>query len=225
VRAFHQHGAVGGPQDDDGVHLERGDTWDEIPREIQECIEAGIHIIRRLRASIRAAARVRCMPPVVIDPAVWQPRGSTIVVHGASQLCPDTNGGVTMVTLLGAGVALCRDEDLVRAVLVHEFAHCFQTATVVINHLDHGEGLRALAGESLDPAREHRSLANPADWFGDSDQELLRWGDERMASLTDGVRSLVLGRRLPLTEPPLTLRGTWIVPPEWAEHIRTLRRS
>lgn len=206
------------------VQLFRDEDWNSLPRELQERIEAGVERIRVLRDKIGAEAKVTYMPPITVVPAGWSRDGRQLI-HGVAGAWRDDKavGGFSIGVLLSAGPALCEDEATVRAVVVHEFAHCFQLATVVVNHNDLSTPLDALHGDSMDPEREKRLLANPADWFGPPDVELMQWGDERMRAVAGQVEELVVKGDLPGTQPPIVKPASFVVPNEWKAHIRNLR--
>jgi hypothetical protein len=205
-----------------GVWLARGGYWRSIPPDIQRRIEEGESRIRGLRDEIANAARVRLMPRITIDPAVWVPPPGG-VIHAASGVWR-SKVGHEIAVIVAAGIAISSDSSLVRGILLHEFAHCFMLATKIIDHLDLGTPL-GLSGASLDAARENRLLAEPADWFGSADSELLHWEDSRLNGLSGELVALAETAQLPATGPPLVERGTVIVPPEWAAHIRSLRQG
>jgi hypothetical protein len=166
------------------------------------------------------------MPKVLVVGAGWSPDGQRLV-HGLAGAWPDSTapGGFSISVLLGAGPALCQDENLVRAVLVHEFAHCFKVATIIVDHLDLGTSLDGLGGSSWDPNREHRLLARPSEWFGPDDVELLSWGDGRMGPMTDEVHLLVRSGQLRGEGLPIHAPASFNVPDEWKRHIRSIRSS
>ncbi|HTK31242.1 MAG TPA: hypothetical protein VL332_04715 [Candidatus Saccharimonadaceae bacterium] len=207
----------------DGVLLDRSDLWHTIPPAIQHRIEEGEQRIRVIREAVACEARVHQMPPVTIDPAVWIPpqRG---IIHAASGIWRSNQGGHAFGVIAAAGVALSYDPAVVRAILVHEFAHCFLVATRIIDHLDLRTPLN-LDGESMDKSREDALLPQPADWFPRGDIPLLRWDDSRLGALSDELVTLAEAGHLPVTGPPLTERGFVAVPPEWGAHIRLLRRQ
>jgi len=207
-----------------GVHLHHDDEWDRLPPELQRRIEAGVERIRLLRERISADAKVRYMPPVTIAVGAWPRDGK--IVHGLSGAWRDNNapGGFAIGVILGVGPALCENEDTVRAILVHEFAHCFALARVVVDHNDLGTSLDVLKGDSMDPERERSLLGQPKEWFGDTDAELMLWEDERMQPSTEEVRKLVEEGHLFWEETPIVERASFNVPDEWKAHIRKIRR-
>lgn len=207
-----------------GVMLHRDDLWNTIPPDIQRRVEDGVRRIAVLRESISADAKVRQMPPVTVDPAAWTP-GGDVVVHAASGIWPSGAGGVEFGVVVGAGPAIHTNDEVVRAVLVHEIAHIFQLATLSIEHIDSGAGgpLDLTTDNLLDEAREEWLLANGADWLAERDAKLMRWGDPRTRAMTDEVVALANAGRLPLVQPPGRMQGRPEVPFEWGAHIRSLR--
>jgi len=208
------------------VHLNEDEDWSVVPVEVQRRFEAGVERIRVLHGKIAADANVGHMPPVTVAAEGWSPDGERWI-HGMAGAWRDDNapGGFSLGVLLSAGPALCEDEATVRAVMVHEFAHCFQIARVVVDHNDLGTPLDVLQGDSMDRERERKLLANPSDWFGPGDVEILHWNDERMQPATKEVVDLIRSQQILGRQPPLVERASFNVPLEWKEHIRRTRRS
>lgn len=208
----------------EGVVLYRDGDWPAVPPDLRNRVERGVDRIRELRNRIGAEAYVSYMPPVSVAAAVWNAGGQE-VIHGMSGAWRDPNapGGFSIGVLLGAGPALCEDEATVRALLVHEFMHCFAMAKLVVDHNDLGAPLDALRGDSLDAGREEQFLGIPADWFGPTDMDLLRWNDEKMLPTTREVVELANSGQLPWEHPPIVERASFNVPQEWKERIRRLR--
>src|SRR6266850_2787649 len=207
-----------------GVTLHRDAHWAAVPAELRRRIEDGVERIRVLRDRIGAEAKVRYMPSVTVVAAGWSRDGQRLI-HGMAGAWRNNNvpGGFCIAVLLSAGPALCEDEATVRAVLVHEFAHCFMIARVIVDHNELGTPLDVLHGDSMDPGRERQLLGNPTDWFGPADIELLQWNDDRMQPATSEVGELVRTQQLPGEQPPIVERASFNVPTEWKERIRRIR--
>jgi hypothetical protein len=128
----------------------------------------GLERIAAIRAEIAKAARVATMPPVEIVPYIW--RHNNRLAHGAMSILP-TEDGVTFGVRLPAQTAACMNESAVRAVLVHEFAHCFYFATEIVRGSDSSTGAVAadLDLRSLATRADRDLLANPHEWFGAAD--------------------------------------------------------
>jgi len=97
-------------------------------------------------------------------------------------------------------------------------------ATRIIEHLDSGASgpLDLTTEDRLDETRENEMLVSGPDWFGEADADLLRWGDSRLQEAI-GAEMVALSQDLAVTGPPPRQAGRAIVPPEWAQHIRSLR--
>src|SRR3569623_53761 len=82
----------------------------------------GLERIASIRLDVAQCSRVGSMPPVEIVPSVWQDLDGLILGQA-------THLTLGIQTYLGvripAQTAVCRDIGAVRAVLIHEFAHCF----------------------------------------------------------------------------------------------------
>ena len=101
-----------------GVLLNANEEWQHIPRPIQDRLKEGVERIRSLRKAIASGAQVRQMPSVSIDPAIWTTGGGGLV-HAASGIWPSIHGGHDFGVVVAAGPAICRDEAVLRAILVH----------------------------------------------------------------------------------------------------------
>ena len=206
-----------------GVTLLRDADWAKVPPDLQRRIEVGVERIRRIREEVAAEAKVQNMPPVTVVAAGWSPGKG--IIHGLAGFWGNNNapGNSTLGVILGAGPALCEDDDTVRAILVHEFSHCFQITKILADHVDLGASLDALRGKSTDQDREERLLANPVDWFGPADVTLLRWDDKRTDPLSVAVAALVENNQIPGEQPPIPAKPELRAPQEWIDHVRRLR--
>src|SRR5262249_31156754 len=124
-----------------------------------------------------------------------------------------------------AQTATCHDTDPVRAVLVHEFAHCFYFMKAIIdaydghvsppaNHLDIGAFISA---------PDDAMLPNPSDWFGEADaREFSHSNDRRTQPIEDLIPSLRLQFLTRTPESRMSL-GTVRIADDIRRHIRALR--
>jgi len=104
-------------QEGDEVLLVGNDMWERIQSPIQARLREGRERIQLLRNAIARDAKVRRMPPVWIDPTIWM-EGEDICIHAASGAWPRAQGGSTLGVVVAAGPAICRDDAVVRAILV-----------------------------------------------------------------------------------------------------------
>lgn len=141
----------------------------------------GLERIAAIRAEVAKAARIDTMPPVEVVPYIWRHQHS--LAHGAMAMLP-TGDGVTFGVRLPAQTAACTDEAAVRAVLVHEFAHCFYFAMEVMK----GSDLQDLGGRP-----DQEVLANPHDWFGASDAARFVHWDDPSTSAIGAITAKLLG--------------------------------
>jgi hypothetical protein len=208
------------------VRMHVDEDWARVPDDLKRRFEAGVERIRILRDKIGAEARVTYMPPIAVVAAGWSSDGKNLI-HGMAGAWRDNNnpGRHAIGVLLSAGPALCEDDVTVRAILAHEFGHCFKIATVIVDHNDLGTSLDILRGDPMDQTREELMLPNPTDWFGQSDVSLLQWGDERLQPATEEVHELVRQQRIPGEQPPRVERASFAIPEEWKAHIRSIRQS
>ena len=183
----------------------------------------GLERIADIRHDITRHAKVASMPPVEVVPYIWQ--DATGLILGQT-----THLGLGIDCFLGvripAQTAVCGDTDAVRAVLVHEFAHCFYFTKVIIDafdgHPNHLGGLMDLS--ALINAPDVAMLADPTDWFGEDDaREFIYSDDCRTRSIQALVPSLLRQFRIATPETTISL-VTVQIKNHLKEHVRALRR-
>ena len=130
-------------------------------------------------------------------------------------------------SILAAQAVLCTDDAMLRSILVHEFAHCFDRMRRFYDHLDSGaQDVLYLPG-GTDEAQENAALANPADWFGDDDvQSFVRWGHLGATIHTRlSEHRLTSHLKVVWIDPDNPFEGNiaLAIPPEIVDHIRRLR--
>jgi hypothetical protein len=111
--------------------------WAKLPASVRTEIMRGVEKVRRIRSEIAIDALVKAMPPVEIADEIWVLPDRSGAINGRAgvvRLGQDTWFGVH----LPAPTALCSDRDLLRAILVHEFAHCFFQVKAAIDAADAG---------------------------------------------------------------------------------------
>jgi hypothetical protein len=162
------------------------------------------------------------MPPVVVQPCVWHHGGR--LVHASLCTLVTGNDRPALGVVVSATVALCEDDRIVRDVLMHEVGHCFETARRLVERDDLGSSIADLRGDPMDETRDRRMLPVMGDWFVGKDGEFMRWGDEPIVP-TAAIQALLDAGHLVLSEPPRMAPGQPLIPPDWAEHVRSLRRA
>jgi hypothetical protein len=130
-------------------------------------------------------------------------------------------------SILAAQAVLCTDDAMLRSILVHEFAHCFDRMQRFYAHLDSGAKDALYLPGGTDEAQEDAALGNPADWFGDDDvQSFVRWGDLG-ATIHKRLSEQRLGSHLKVVwinpDDPFEGDVSVAIPPEIVDHIRRLR--
>jgi hypothetical protein len=96
--------------------------WRHLSCKCRNRLISGTTNIARIRGKIAKSAKVRSMPPVDVGGEIWM-HGSHVLDGSALPLTVD--GETSFGVHLSAHVAMHRDDALIRAILIHEFAHCF----------------------------------------------------------------------------------------------------
>lgn len=202
------------------VILFRDECWEGIPAELRARVVAGVERVRSQMNAIAQQARVRTMPRVLVQPCVWHCDGRP--VHATMCTLVATPARPELGIVVSATVVLCRDDEVVRNVLLHEVGHCFETARKLVDGDDLGTTIADLRGNPMDEARDRRMLPVMSDWFVAKDGAFMRWGDDPIVPITE-LQALLDAGHLVLSEPPLMAPGKPTIPPDWVDHIRTLR--
>lgn len=211
----------------------RKKRWRRLPASIRDEVSLGVKKVGRIRAQIGANAAVKVMPPVEIFDEIWVMPNCEWIIDGRASLVT-IDGRTLFGAQLPATTILLPSDTLIRAILVHEFAHCFHFTTQAIDALDSGrlgEGLRLGAnytGDFADRAQDDALLVNPAEWFGQSDAEsLLAWDDSRFTKAVQQAQVQIICRLkdyLPMKTPTSGFAARGIAYDlAVADHIRKLR--
>lgn len=175
--------------------------WKKFPSSLKERLHQGTLRVERLREDIAAQAGTPSMPPVEIFPEVW----ITDEGHILGRAAPIEIGGTTQFgAALPAPTVVQPDDQILRAVLVHEFNHCFYAMVRAAEHLLLGRAPSPI--ELFGPhsaEAEEAALLDPREWFGPGDAEsFIRWHDSRFDAVEPfAVR---LAQILPVVTPAPT---------------------
>jgi len=211
----------------------RNKRWRRLPPETQKEICQGVENVRRIRAQIAADAVVKVMPPVEILDEIWTSADGESLINGRT--APVIIDGQTRFgAQLPVSTPMLPDDELIRGILVHEFAHCFFNIVQFVNALDagySGSELQLGVGDSstsMDRAHDDALLVDPAAWFGLADAKaLMHWDDKRWSDENLEAQAVIiemLSPWLPVKSPQLNfkIQGlTYNV--EVANHVRKLR--
>jgi hypothetical protein len=202
--------------------------WSLLPEHDKDLLANGTRGIARVRKEIADSAKVRSMPPVEVVGEIWLYDNK--IIHGRTT--PLTMDNETWIGVqLSAQVAVHPEMSLVRAILVHEFAHCFYFLTRFVLAPDFG-GKRSVSLPNPDdylenPSHDRGMMVNPNEWFSTHDANtLVHWGDSELASLDRTILDFDLHKKLPVADPPLkfALQGEELaIPSDIAVHIRQLK--
>lgn len=198
--------------------------WSLLPNTIKQQLLEGTKIIAEIRQEISQAAKVRSMPPVEVLDELWVVPGEAGSIHGRATPL-SVNGDNLLGVQLPAQVAVHRERDVIRAILVHEFAHCFSYATKIWHAMEAGE-TRVEIQKSPDLNEEEADralLIKPADWFGEQDARTFAYTqDERLEAVDQEL--IPLKRHLQVVTPPLKFSVSGIgLTEDVIEHIKKLR--
>jgi hypothetical protein len=196
-------------------------AWKRVPPAIKAELTQGIARVERARSAIVSAATIPWMPRVVGFAQVWlRPDGEGSI---DGQLGVERLGGVVQPCAKLPAQSIVCDEGVIRRLLVHEFAHCF-------DHADAGGEGPVPLPQPDDPFDDHEHdesmLADPAQWFGEEDvRDFVRWNSEVAESIHRRLFELRLHACLPAVTPPMRIDGDVRLefPQAVAERIRAAR--
>lgn len=208
-------------------HLVR---WRKYPIQIRQALSDGEKRVARIRLEIAKAAKVVSMPPIDIRDEIWRGRGYEKTVSGRASIV-HRNGNNCFGVELPATTAVCPDPDLVRLILVHEFAHCFYFMQQVHLHVKSGRADPvSFAGKGDvfgDHQFEEEAMIEPADWFSEEDVEAFaEWHDDRLPAVTQAAATLNLADYLPVLIPNRSMnsKGSIAIPEDVTRHVDSLHR-
>jgi len=159
--------------------------WGRLPASIRVAIVNGVAIIAEERERLRASVLVSTLPPVRVVPEIWTNPEWTGCVDGRSTIMKLGRRHVFGVEL-PAPVALSGSRDAIRAVMIHEFGHCYHHAAAVVDHMDAGRtdplNLLSTANVYTDEAADRAALVDPpSDWFAEGVAlDFPYWNDPRI---------------------------------------------
>lgn len=207
-----------------GVRLRiAGRRWATLPAAVRNLLTDGTKNVATIRSEIAATSAVRSMPPVEIVGEIWiNDKG---VIHGRATIL-SFEGAFQPAVQLAAPTAIHANKLTIRAILVHEYAHCFYKATQMIDRVDANSNAPVHLIERhavYDDHADREMLVDPADWFCKDDvAAFINWGDTRSAKVVDDVSRI---RHLPVVAPDLDMRfeGEIGLEDDVVAHIRYLR--
>ena len=202
--------------------------WPKLPAPVRAALVEGTENIRQLRDEIGRDARVSVMPPVQVVAEIWTDPNRRNSLNGRATVLRVKNSNMIGVQLPAVPV-VSRDSAVLRAILVHEFSHCFFMLIRVVNHMDSGgDGtLQLPRTENVfeDQEFDRRMHIDPREWFGAADaQRLMQQFDPLMEGIDEGALELELFHHLPIVTPDSEFGAEKLfVPDDIVEHVRRLR--
>ena len=210
------------------VLLERNTRgWALLPSYLRDALIAGTKTAERLRKSIADDAKVKEMPLVRVHDVIWMDPQQTSTVEGCAGFIRIGADDWPCVHL-SATAAVCASDDVIRGILVHEFAHCFEWIRRAIASMDSGEtGFSATTMNVFtDEAYERQMLVDPSEWFGEHDADrFFQWGAPELRVIHEKMLELRLLEHLPVENPvrPFKTRRL-ILDQQIIDHVRALPR-
>jgi hypothetical protein len=148
--------------------------WRSLPREMSRIIKQDkISIVEETRLLISKDAQLP-MPPIRVEPWGWVgPEGET-VIFGAVKLFAFKECSQWGVLMPASTLLVVDDQDLLRRILCHEFAHCFWRIGRIIQAEANGKSeikdaiYNANLKEQYDEIEriDKDHLVDPKNWFG-----------------------------------------------------------
>lgn len=217
----------------DRVLLERR-HWERLHPSMQHAVCEAVERVRRVRSEILSRAKVSELPPVVVLDHAWAFPGTPPdivskagIVHGASSVF-EVDGDFEFGVTLPAPVVMHSSDDLLRGVLLHEFAHCFFSMREVLASFDRGDfNLKFAppdASKFFDREWDSARLDPPALWFSDEDvAAFIHQHDAMLGPCSDLIRREWIARKHPTVIPQLrySASGTFTIPESVIQQIRS----
>jgi hypothetical protein len=208
------------------VRLRKHPTrWQRVPSSVREALHQGRLRVDRLCEDIARQAGVPNMPPVDIFAEVWM--SGADLIHGKTGAV-EREGKTLFGAHLPAPTVSQPDDEVLRAILVHEFNHCLAYMVYTAEEFLDGRKISGMASlDGLAPAAsEEAAMLKPSEWFGRDDAErFLRWEDQRIDALEPVAAQLA--EVLPVVSPTSGFRVHSLDIPSWVvERVRArLRRD
>lgn len=198
--------------------------WQKIPKWLQARLIKAIGRVSKVRKAIAKSAKVANMPPVEVVAELWDnQQSSTPGMATPMQIGNTFYNGVR----LAAQTVLYKNDEFLRAVLVHEFAHCFYYITDFVKRLDSGLALN-FSWPEFDPfnkADDEAHMVNLSEWFIDEDvKKFMPHDDSRIMPTHKIIEEFK--DRLPVVMPKLNyeITGQLGIEDDVYEHIKRLQK-
>jgi hypothetical protein len=188
---------------------------------VKDGLLRGLDRIASVRAAIAHDALVKKMPPVEVVGEIWAAVDKDKIMDGCATVLHLKGSGV-IGARLPAPTALA-PEELLRRILVHEFAHCFERVERTVEALHRGERVVSDHFDVFSASEDADRLGNPADWFGEQDvRALALQGDAELEALTPLANQLV--PYLPIVRPNFRYQARVEVPQAFVSRATELLR-
>ena len=189
-----------------------------MPNRIKMLLKQGTRRIAVVREELSASAKVRSMPPIEAVGEIWMYEKGTI---GARAVPLKIGGRKHLGVQVAAQTIVHSDKSVLRALLVHEYSHCFYTLTELIKRMD--DGLPLIICDQFDPTSDDHDrdrMADPAEWFSESDVRNFMYHDDPRLNEVDANIPL-LSNYLPTINPDLHCEAKAIVAESdvWGIHL------
>lgn len=197
----------------------------KLPIDVRMALNDGRYRVSRIRAEIAGRAKVNVMPPVEILDVGWTTPNFDGIVHGCATPIQVGRNMLMGVRLTGP-IVITGDDGILRSVLLHEFAHCFNATRRVLAAIADG---RNEIVDTLPPSEifeneawDRERLDPPDEWFSEDDCKVFIYQHD--AALGGDFEQRMLegwaGRELPMEVPNLRYEVAGLsVPSEYSAHI------
>jgi hypothetical protein len=191
--------------------------WPKLPPDVRDGVLRGAERARAIRNEIRAESPIEWMPNLRIFPDVgWvhrAPENQGGLALARYSVMPVGSYGAVCADLPGPTV-LCADDDELRLVLVHEFAHDFYLLARGVLAAQAGARVD-LTGSPYDENEHDHALGLPDLWFSPRDaSSLAKWNDSRLNRLAKRIVGAWIAPGLPCEEPVRLWEGEGLMVPD-----------
>ena len=162
-------------------------------------VNAAVSRVCHLRERIAADAGLP-MPKMFFYPTGWMTE--TGMVYGRVNIHKIAEGHEWCVEVPVATPLMVTDDDVLRRILCHEFAHCFW---YIVKAVKEGEC-------DTEGVPDEDTLADPKDWFGGRDAEsLMKWGDSSLHEFTQRLADRWVLKGLPTEDCVTSMTGSYTI--------------
>jgi hypothetical protein len=207
--------------------------WLKLGNNVRQMVKnEGITRLTQVREMIATESGLP-MPPVRMVPFGWMNPQETGVVFGKAHIVSVKRKFQWGVIVPASTIVIVDEDDILRRIVCHEFAHCLWHIAKIIREMKDGEWRSIESSDKLSDKevydeqlkRDKDQLVNPVHWFGEWDvKHFLPEGRGVLDEATDLFADRWYKLGLPIETPSLRydFEGKMWFPDEIVEHIRKL---